>query len=236
MKGRKSIMKKNLFSKILVASALAGLVSCNNTSSPSPTPTTPSEQTISGVASYESHGNKYGMAVKVTFDGSKKITKVERDAAKIEELKLVEITQTSVPNMWDHEAMQSMYDEKIGDALNKFVGLDANAYYTEAAAALQVNIDDKTTWPSNTGEFATKYFVLTGATQSSTRLSVAVANACATLLGKDSIVFTTNPVVPPVSSTTPSTPTSTPSTPASTPSSSTSSTEGETSSTPEVAE
>lgn len=216
-------MKKNLFSKILVASSLMGLVSCggdNTSSTPVTSPvspttpvTTPAQTTTAkGAFKYESHGHTYGMAVVVTFDAAHKITKVERDAATIEAESLVEVTQTT-EGAWDHEAMTEMYNAKIGEALNSFVGLEAEAYYNAAVAELNGKLP--TTWPDKTGSFGSylNLEVLTGATQSATRLAAAVANACATHLGKTVLVEPVsstggegggNTSTSPVTSTTPS--------------------------------
>lgn len=190
-------MKKNLFSKILVASSLMGLVSCGGDStSPVTSPvssttplTTPAQTTTAkGAFKYESHGHTYGMAVVVTFDAAHKITKVERDAATIEAESLVEVTQTTVEGVWNHEEMTEMYNSKIGEALNSFVGLEAEAYYNAAVAELNGKLP--TTWPEKSGSFGAylNLEVLTGATQSATRLAAAVANACATHLGKTVLV------------------------------------------------
>ncbi len=182
-------MKKSLIATLILGSSL-GLTSCGGTSS-STTPnssSSPVDQDVvkSGVYSYTNWGTKYGMAVKVTFNSENKITKVERDEAKITELALVEITQGhTTDDGWDSEGMQETYDNKLAESLAKFNDYDANTYYTEAAAALgTIDPSKKETFPAKDSDFAAKYYVDTGATQSNARLAAAVANACAALLGK----------------------------------------------------
>lgn len=184
-------MKKSLIATLILGSSL-GLTSCggsssSTTSTPKPSVTTSAvakEEVKSGVYSYNSYNTNYGMAVKVTFSSDKKITKVERDSAKITELGLVEVTQTS-QGTWDGEAMLEVYNEKLSESLAKFNNVDANAYYTEAATALgSIDPANKDSFPAKDSAFATKYYVNTGATQSNARLAAAVANACAELLGK----------------------------------------------------
>lgn len=242
-------MKKSLLATLILGSSL-GMTSCGGssssaTSTPKTSPSgssTPVAQEVvkSGVYSYENYGHTYGMAVKVTFNGEKKITKVERDADKIAELKLVEITQGMTSQQgWDSEAMQELYDEKLTESLAKFNNVGAEAYYTEAAAALSaINPADNKTWPAKDSAFGTKYFVDTGATQSNSRLAAAVANACAELLGKTKLTVakpSSGDETDPKPSTTPSTSATTSATTSAATSSATTSTPAS-SSTPSEAE